>query len=647
MSVSSLTAVLVAASPPAGGAPTEAIGVASGIAAFALIFVLIGGIGHRGGLQPILGWFETFAERISGQPAWASLPCGLAIASLISAVFGLYWDVSIHVDVGRDPGPLSNPAHWPILAGLYGIFAAGFFAICLPRDERADRPGPTAIRIGEDWYAPLGGVLMCAAGLFALLGFPLDDMWHRIFGQDVTLWGPTHLMLIGGAVLTLFGIAVIQVEVRRAVKHSGLFDNEVWWVKGLRNVWWPGGVLIGLSTFQLEFDLGVPQFQQIFHPMLIMLAAGITLVAARIWIGPGAAIKAVLFYLAMRGLLAVSVGGLDRSVAHFPLYVVEALLVEGAALLVSARRRPMAFGALCGALLGTIGLAAEWGWSHVWMPLPWSPEILPQAVVVGPAMAVAASLIGAWIGAKLASEEVPYDPNLRWAALASSFVLVGLLAFPLNTTKTSDLSAAVKLKTIQSGAKRTVQATVTMRPRDGADKATWFTFTSWQGGGRIVDRAKEIRPGVFQSTVPLPVYGEWKTMVRMHKGNAVLGLPIYAPVDTAIPAPGVAATPAFTRPFYADKELLQREAQAKGAGITLAAYSVVGGITLLLLIAIMWALHRIGRTADQRREPPPPPDYGRRPEPDPDPSARDADLPDDVWPARVPVAGISNHGGGR
>ena len=41
-------------------------------------------------------------------------------------------------------------------------------------------------------------------------------------------------------------------------------------------------MLIALSTFQLEFDLGVPQFQLIFQPMLIMLAAGVALVAARV-----------------------------------------------------------------------------------------------------------------------------------------------------------------------------------------------------------------------------------------------------------------------------------------------------------------------------------------------------------------------------
>jgi hypothetical protein len=186
-----------------------------------------------------------------------------------------------------------------------------------------------------------------------------------------------------------------------------------------------------------------------------------------------------------------------------------------------------------------------------------------------------------------------------------------------------------------------------MHPRNGADKATWFTFTSWQGGGRVVNRAKRIAPGVYQSTVPLPVYGKWKTMIRLHKGNALLGSPIYAPADAAIPVPGVAATPAFTRPFFGDHSLLQREAKTKAAGVWLAAYSVVGAITLVLLIAIMWALHRVGKTAGRRREPPPPPDVGPGPDREPEPSAREQELPDDVWPARAPLAGISTYTGGR
>ena len=102
----------------------------------------------------------------------------------------MMWDISLHIAQGRDEGPLANPAHYFILAGLFGIFASGFLSMALPKEK----PSESAIRISEDWYAPLGGVLITAAGAFALIGFPLDDVWHRLFGQDVTLRARTHLM---------------------------------------------------------------------------------------------------------------------------------------------------------------------------------------------------------------------------------------------------------------------------------------------------------------------------------------------------------------------------------------------------------------------------------------------------------------------
>src|SRR5918995_1762967 len=85
-------------------------------------------------------------------------------------------------------------------------------AMAMPRAE----PGAAAISVGWGWRAPVGGVLMAACGAFALAGFPLDDVWHRLFGQDVTLWGPTHLMLIGGAGMTLIAQAVLLQEGLRA-----------------------------------------------------------------------------------------------------------------------------------------------------------------------------------------------------------------------------------------------------------------------------------------------------------------------------------------------------------------------------------------------------------------------------------------------
>ncbi len=629
--------------PGAGGASSQDLGTAGAIAGFAIIVLLMGGLGHRNGLIPTLTWFERFSERVSGQPAWASLPCGLAIISLISAVFGLYWDVSIHLDKGRDESIWGNPGHFFILGGLYGIFAAGFFAICLGNEERADRPGPTAIRIARDWYAPLGGVLIMFTGLFSLAAFPLDDFWHRLFGQDVTLWGPTHLMLIGGAVMALLGIAVIQAEVVRAMKAADVMHLEKAWVRHLRVVWLPGGLLIGMSTFQGEFDFGTPQFQLIFHPMLIMLAAGLVLVMARIWLGRGAMWGALAFYLIMRGGLAVLVHDtLGESLTHFPLYIVEALCVEGAALLFAVKQRPLAFGATAGALIGTIGLAAEWGWSHVWMPLPWPVEILPETIALGLAMAVSAALLGAWIAARL-DDDISYEGtrNLRPIALTAALAIFAMLAFPLFTEPQTGVRASVALTEVASAPERTVRATVTFSPRDAAEGATWLTVTAWQGGDRLItDRLERVSQGVYRSTQAVPVYGKWKSTVRLHKGNSLVGLPIYAPADTAIPRAGVAAPARFERPFTADKELMQREARTQETWVWNTGYAVVLSLALMLIAMLAWGLHRLAVTNGRRRDAPLW-EWAREPEPTPAPPALDAALPD--WARRPadPVAGAT------
>ena len=138
-------------------------------------------------------------------------------------------------------------------------------------------------------------------------------------------------------------------------------------------------------------------------------------VAARIWLGRGAAIGAALFFLAMRGVIALIVGPIiGNPLPHFPEYVVEAALVELVALRVDPRA-PLRFGLVCGALLGTVGLAAEWGWTHVWMVLPWPAALFPEGFVLGLIMAVAAALVGAWLGARLSANRVP---SLRAGAVA-------------------------------------------------------------------------------------------------------------------------------------------------------------------------------------------------------------------------------------
>lgn len=581
--------------PPAGGAELGQVLIASVAAMVITAALLYLGFGHRSGRVKLLGRLAAHAERVAGIPGWAALPSAIATASLMTALFGMYWDISLHIDNGRDPGPLANPAHYFILAGLFGIFTAGFIAMVLPRG----RPSEVAIRLGRDWWAPLGGVLICACGAFSLIGFPLDDIWHRLFGQDVTLWGPTHLMLIGGAAMTLVGIAVLTVEGLRA--NDVLERQEHVSTTRIRAVALTGGLMVGLSTFQAEFDFGVPQFQLIFQPMLLMLAAGLGLVLARIYAGRGAALGAVAFFIVIRGGLALLVGPLlGQTMPHFPLYIAEALVVEAVALWVPTSR-PLRFGLWSGVGIGTVGLAAEWAWSQAWMPMPWPGAMFPEGALLGLAAALAGATIGAWIGSHLVVERPKRPPTLRAAAVCSALVLAALVAFGLHTSAGQGVSARVILHEVAGGPGRQAEAAIALQPADAAQGAEWFDVTAWQGGGLVVDRLQQTGPGLYRTTEPIPVSGSWKTMVRLHKGDSLTGLPIYLPRDAAIPVGEIPATHSFTREFRDEHKLLQRE-QTGGSSVLVAiAYSVVAAVTLGLLGLLAWALHRLSAGVRPRR----------------------------------------------
>src|SRR3954464_14830653 len=164
------------AAKPAGGAALDQVAIASAAAITVTLVLMWLGLGHRSGKVALLGRLGEFSRHVSGLPAWAAIPAGMIVVSLITALFGMLWDISLHIAQGRDEGPLANAAHYFILAGLFGVFWSGFLSICL----RLEKPSRVAVRITDDWYAPLGGVLIAACGTFALIGFPLDDVWHRM-----------------------------------------------------------------------------------------------------------------------------------------------------------------------------------------------------------------------------------------------------------------------------------------------------------------------------------------------------------------------------------------------------------------------------------------------------------------------------------
>src|SRR4029077_16983640 len=117
----------------------------------------------------------------------------------------------------------------------------------------------------------------------------------------------------------------------------------------------------------------------------------------------------------------------------------------------------------------------------------------------------------------------------------------------------------VALHELSGGSQREVSATVRLTPPDAAEDAAWFDVTAWQGGGLVVDPLERVGQGTYRTTEPIPVGGNWKTMIRLHSGSSLTAVPIFLPRDAAIPAPKVPARPVFTRGFVDETQLLQRE----------------------------------------------------------------------------------------
>ena len=600
----------VLAEPPARGAGlNQVIGlsIAAMVITLAMLWV---GWAHR---THRITWLSTVAEKLGqkfDRPPWVALTILVFTTSIICALFGFIWDVSWHIGNGRDPGPLANPAHYFIIIGLFGIFVAGMLSVVIP----FDKPGPAAVRITRNWYAPVGGVLMAGCGLYAMIGFPLDDIWHRIFGQDVTLWGPTHLMMIGGANFSLFAVLMLEYEGARALPDTpaeGAFERaERPFIKLLRYLSC-GGLLIGMSVYQIEFDFGVPQFRLVFQPMLIAAAAAVGTIVARMTMGKGAALIAALFAIALRGLVAFLVGPiLGAPISWFPLYLGPALVVELLAL-TPLFRRPILFGAVAGLGVGTVGLWLESLWIgavyHYPWPLPIWREALPTAVPV----AILAGVCAALFGMVLTSQKLPGKGISVTAVALTVLVIGGTVANGLHIHVPTQDTATIKLTDLPSQpGQRMVSADVQISPPTlVSDHPDWLTILSWQGRmwndrGLEIDHLKKVGPGHYVSTQPIPVWGEWKTLVRVQDGRTMTAVPIWAPADAAIPVPEIPAKTVSTRPFVLEVSILQRERDPSvPAWLFTAGGIVVLCFTLTVITALTWGAGRINATETAPKQP--------------------------------------------
>jgi len=536
-------------------------------------------------------------HRLTGFPGWAMAGALTGLMFLGIAVMGFYWDVAWHIDLGRDKD-LFTPAHVMILVGLGGLFFAAMITSLFASVEKVD----TRVQIG--WVRiPLPAMLLALFGFGGAAAFPLDALWHDAYGIDVTLWSPTHLQLMAGGALATIAIWLLIAEALPHARPTPLGSG----IHALA----AGATLTGLTIFQGEFDYGVPQFQVIYLPILIAAAAGFVLVLARLAIGRLGAVKAVAAYLVLRGLLGLMVGeALGHTFPHFPLYLPSALIVEVVAVSLGTDRR-LNFGAVAGALVGSVGVVVEMVWIATvtgWRAnLP--PATMAEAIVLGMLVGAAGGVLGAGMGRAFRSgDEEPgaEEPAVAVApipiaALAmAGVVIIGALAVPL-PRRVGHVDGVVALRQATPTASAPdggALVDVTLRPGDAAEGAIVFTVTSWQGGGTVHADLHKVAPGQYRTTTPVPVSGSWKSMVTLERGDQVMAAPIYLPADPEIGAPAIPALPSRDVTFVRNTTLLLREQHSGPILPALLAYSGLAVLITAWMALIAFTVTRISAGAD-------------------------------------------------
>ena len=454
---------------------------------------------------------------VGGAAASSSPRPGLA-----AGAFGVFWDIPLHIDDGRDEGPLANPSHYLILACLYALLRRRR-ALARPARARAARRRRGRCGCPAGSPSPVGGVLLLllrrvradrlparrrvaphvrpgrdAVGPDA----PGDDQRRDPLGARDGRAGPR-------------GAARRRRAALRRAAGAGELRRRGCCCRPRCSSPSPSGRPSSTGACRSSAWSG--------SRCCSRCGRGLALVVGRLWLGRGGALATVALYLVLRGVTRPARrrrSGRPRPRCRSS--SAEALLVElapgaaGRALAGALRRRSP------GGSAARVGFAAEYAWSQVVMPLPWTPALLAEGIPTALLAGLAGGALGALLGGGLRGE-LPPRPSRRSVAPA-----------PRGRARRARRQRAVDRAAGRPARRRHARARGGGEPsssraferRASPRDAEWLQVTAWQGGGRVVAadgaarrRALALRPPRSRWTAA------WKTSLRLHDGRTLASAP--------------------------------------------------------------------------------------------------------------------------
>lgn len=309
----------------------------------------------------------------------------VAIALLkLGNLFGGIWDIQWHVAIGRDN--LWIPPHLLVMAAF--VSGLGLVMIALVHETRLARSVVQlegTIHLGPIYAPPaFFGVFLGYAGALVSGGF--DELWHEIFGLDVTLWSPPHLAIM---------LCTMIVDYSLLLGLAASAGRMGWRFDPRRPFFW-ALLLVGAYAFEAVNFQMAQAFIVSYHsqgagligllfpilvgslfPMSLLLILGLS---RRFW-------SAILIFLLTLGLEYVGVGLAAAGFAILrPVSVVEDFVRANPDSTIALARhfaRAIGFGGLIGfeqawtmmlsgVPLGLVSLLELWPWAkrRLWVAAP-------------------------------------------------------------------------------------------------------------------------------------------------------------------------------------------------------------------------------------------------------------------------------------
>ena len=412
------------------------------IAGVALLTSLLAGLGAA------IWWFYLSplpnhrpAASILSQRQQQGLASGVILGGLLFLIGG-FWDEVWHRRYGGFGNDFLWAPHMMLYASilLFTAFAGAGIWLTLRR------PGRLRERFRSE---PLLGLIGLVSA-FLLVSLPSDELWHRIYGTDLTAWSLPHLTLMLGLTFIMFAGVATQLALSPA--------DDGW--RGLRTSSWPILLVIVLMAWvcSMLLQVGITEWDNVrrpssadafvsafwqrpawLYPVVVLTiavwSATITLHATRRF---GAASAMVLLVIGLRWFLIQMLGGElpggSMKLTSHVLTLIPALALDGW-YWVNRRRADSRAGVLGGSVAAALafGLAGLPIISRVMEDPPIDRTTLPGIAAFGLAMAILAGWGGAALGGRLrtigqaARLETAADRRGLWATL-------GLVAVVLATT---------------------------------------------------------------------------------------------------------------------------------------------------------------------------------------------------------------------